>query len=84
MSGENTQERPSITGGRGGVATAEQTVYRGRRDPAAPAGDEVKITVDGELLDYRYDPLSASPSRFEYGYGGSGAVQLAIAMLANA
>lgn len=81
-SGEKPDERPSITGG--AVATAEQTVYRGRRDPTAPVGEEVKITVDGEPLDCRYDLLSASPSGFEWGYGGSGPAQLAIAILADA
>lgn len=84
LPGRDALERPSITGGRGGVATAEQTVYRGRRDPAAPVGDEVEVTVDGEPLDCRYDLLSASPSGFEFGYGGSGPAQLAIALLAHA
>jgi hypothetical protein len=60
------------------------TVYQGRRDPTAPVGEEVKVTVDGEPLSKRYDLLSASPSGFEYGYGGSGPAQLAIAILAHA
>ncbi|UWG50701.1 hypothetical protein AArcCO_1394 [Halalkaliarchaeum sp. AArc-CO] len=47
-------------------------------------GEEVEVTVDGEPLDKRYDLLSASPSGFEYGYGGSGPAQLAIAILAHA
>ena len=40
--------------------------------------------ADGESLDCRYDLLSASPSGFEWGYGGSGPAQLAIAILAHA
>jgi hypothetical protein len=84
LSRKDTQKRPSITGTPKSVATAEQTVYRGRRDPTAPVGEEVEVTVDGEPLDYRYDLLSASPSGFEWGYGGSGPAQLAIAILAHA
>lgn len=84
LSGENPDERPSITGGSEGIETGEQTVYQGRRDPTAPVGDEVEVTVDGEPLDCRYDLLSASPLGLEYGYGGSGPAQLAVAMLAHA
>ena len=84
MSREKPQDRPSITGGLGSVATTEQTVYRGRRDPTAPVDEEVEIVVDGESLDCRYDLLSASPSGFEWSYGGSGPAQLAIAILAHA
>jgi hypothetical protein len=84
LSGETSDKRPSITGSQGEVATAKQTVYQGSRDPTAPVGDEVEVTVDGEPLDYRYDLLSASPSGFEWGYGGSGPAQLAIAILAHA
>jgi hypothetical protein len=50
----------------------------------APVGEEVTVTVDGDPLDRRYDLLSASPSGFEYGYGGSGPAQLAVAILAHA
>jgi hypothetical protein len=49
-----------------------------------PVGEACSVTVDGDSLDCRYDLLSASPSGFEYGYGGSGPAQLAIAMLAHA
>jgi len=84
LSGEKPDKRPSITGVRRGVATADQTVYRGRRDPAAPVGEEVEVTADGEPLAKRYDLLSASPTGFEFGYGGSGPCQLAIAILAHA
>jgi hypothetical protein len=44
----------------------------------------VTVTVDGEPLPRRYDLLSASPSGFEFGYGGSGPAQLAVALLAHA
>jgi len=72
----------SSTGGEVGVST--ETVYRGRRDPTAPVGKELEVTVDGEPLAKRYDLLSASPSGFETGYNGSGPAQLAVAMLAHA
>ena len=61
-----------------------QSIYRGQRDLTAPVGEEVEVTVDGTPLDYRFDLLSASPSGFEWGYGGSGPAQLAIAILAHA
>lgn len=69
-----------------GLATdsTTQSVYRGRRDRTAPVGDHVEVTVDGEPLARRYDLLSASPSGFEFGYGGSGPAQLSVAMLAHA
>jgi len=60
------------------------TVYQGRRDSTAPVGQECTVRVDGEPLDTRYDLLSASPSGFEWGYGGSGPAQLSIALLAHA
>ena len=80
----SSDKRPSIADTPGRVGTTEQAVYRGRRDPSAQVGDEVEVMVDGESLDYRYDLLSASPSGFEWGYGGSGPAQLAIATLAHA
>lgn len=60
------------------------TVYHGHRDPTAPVGEECTVRVDGEPLDMRYDLLSASPSGFQWGYGGSGPAQLAVALLAHA
>lgn len=80
----NTTPRPSDSGGHREIETPDQTVYRGRRDPTAPVGEEVEVTVNGKPLGKRYDLLSASPSGFEYGYRGSGPAQLAIAMLAHA
>jgi hypothetical protein len=49
-----------------------------------PVGEACSVTVEGNSLDCRYDLLSASPSGFEWGYGGSGPAQLAIAILAHA
>jgi hypothetical protein len=83
--GFNAEDTAPVTSSTGGqVEVSTETVYRGRRDPTAPVGEEVKVTVDGEPLAKRYDLLSASPSGFEFGYGGSGPAQLAIAMLAYA
>jgi len=70
------------TGGQTSVST--EHVYHGRRDPTAPVGEECTVRVDTEPLDAQYDLLSASPSGFEWGYGGSGPAQLAIAILAHA
>ena len=62
----------------------EESVYRAHRDPTAPVGNQIEVTADGESIDHRYDLLSSSPSGFEWGYGGSGPAQLAIAILAHA
>ncbi|RQG98305.1 DUF6166 domain-containing protein [Natrarchaeobius oligotrophus] len=75
---QSTAPRPSAT------TDSAETVYRGYRDPTAPVGEECTVSVDGEPLDSRHDLLSASRSGFEWGYGGSGPAQLAIALLAHA
>jgi hypothetical protein len=88
IGGSDTEDaalRLAIIGGQVDVSTDEQTVYRGRRDPTAPVGEECTVTVDGEqCLNCRYDLLSASPTGFEWNYRGSGPAQLAIALLAHA
>lgn len=76
--------QPSSTNGETSLATDSTTVFAGRRDPGMPVGEACSVTVDGDSLDCRYDLLSASPSGFEWGYGGSGPAQLAIAILAHA
>lgn len=83
LRGEDTPQQDSITGELATDSTA-QSLYRGRRDPTAPVGNQVEVTVDGEPLPRRYDLLSASPSGFEFSFGGSGPAQLAVAMLAHA
>ena len=80
--GGNSRPRPS--NGAGQVDVSTEHVYHGQRDPTAPVGEELEVTVDGEPLAKRYDLLSASPSGFETGYNGSGPAQLAIAILAHA
>jgi hypothetical protein len=42
-----------------------------------------KVTVDGHPLRARLDLRSHSPAEFEWGYGGSGPAQLALAILAD-
>ena len=79
---EDAAPGTSNTGGQTGAST--EHVYHGRRDPTAPVGEECEVRVDGEPLDTYYHLLSASPSGFEWGYGGSGPAQLAIAILAHA
>lgn len=54
-------------------------IYEGKR-----ASDEmVFVTVDGRNLDMRLDLRNHSPTGFEWGYGGSGPSQLALAILAD-
>jgi hypothetical protein len=41
------------------------------------------VTIDGRALDPRFDLRFHSPDGFEWGYGGSGSAQLALALLAD-
>jgi hypothetical protein len=52
--------------------------YVGRR-----TGHAVDVTVDGRPLNPRLDLWNHSPTGFEWGYGGSGPAQLALALLAD-
>jgi hypothetical protein len=52
--------------------------YQGKRQ-----GYAVDVTVDGEPLNPRLDLWNHSPTGFEWGYGGSGPAQLALAILAD-
>jgi Family of unknown function (DUF6166) len=71
-----------------GLKQPAGTVYRGR--PAA--GGHYKngklkrpiVTVNGERLDPRLDLWEMSPTGFNWGYGGAGPSQLALAVLAHA
>ncbi|MCA9071157.1 MAG: hypothetical protein KDA84_19650 [Planctomycetaceae bacterium] len=63
-------------------------VYRGERQPDPETGVlEVLVTVSDEqsvrLLNPRLDLWNHSPTGFEWGYGGSGPAQLALAILAD-
>lgn len=53
--------------------------YEGKRTHGATV-----VTVDGLPLNPRWDLWNHSPSGFEWGYGGSGPAQLALALLADA
>lgn len=46
-------------------------------------GYAVTVTVDGRRLNPRLDLWNHSPDGFEWGYGGSGPAQLALAILAD-
>lgn len=52
-------------------------IYQGRRKR------HVIVTVDGGPLQPRLDLHKHSPTGFEWGYGGSGPAQLALAILAD-
>lgn len=52
--------------------------YQGRRQRA-----NVIVTVDGRRLNPRLDLYNHSPTGIEWGYGGSGPAQLALAILAD-
>lgn len=41
------------------------------------------VTANGEPLDLRLDLRNHSPTGFDWGYGGSGSAQLALAILAD-
>jgi hypothetical protein len=52
--------------------------YEGKRQ-----GHNVVVTVNGATLNPRLDLWNHSPTGFEWGYGGSGPAQLALALLAD-
>lgn len=52
--------------------------YEGRRE-----GHATLVTVNGQPLNPRLDLWNHSPTGFEWGYGGSGPAQLALALLAD-
>jgi len=52
--------------------------YEGRRE-----GHAVLVTVSAHPLNPRLDLWNHSPTGFEWGYGGSGPAQLALAILAD-
>jgi hypothetical protein len=52
--------------------------YEGHRE-----GLVTIVNVDGKPLNPRFDLWKHSPSGFEWGYGGSGPAQLALAILAD-
>src|SRR5438309_1179877 len=52
--------------------------YTGRRRFFA-----TKVMVDGRALPFRRDLRCHSPAEFEWGYGGQGPAQLALAILAD-
>ena len=52
--------------------------YVGRRE-----GYAADVSVDGRPLNPRLDLWNHSPTGFEWGYGGSGPSQLALALLAD-
>jgi DNA primase len=56
-----------------------EKIYEGERNQER----ELIVTVNGSLLDPRLDLRNHSPTGFECGYSGSGAAQLALAILAD-
>jgi hypothetical protein len=66
------------THGRQGSNTHTPKRYEGRRSYG-----RVIVTVNGNALDPRFDLHNHSPNGFEWGYGGSGPAQLALALLAD-
>lgn len=53
-------------------------VYEGKR-----VDGHCTVTVNGQPLNPRFDLRQHSPDGFNWGYGGSGPAQLALAMLAD-
>lgn len=66
----------------------ETWIYRGRRDKGDAVVDVMSLHNGHEVakparLDSRTDLFNHSPTGFEWGYGGSGPAQLALAILAH-
>src|SRR5215471_4277973 len=53
-------------------------LYAGKRE-----GYVAVVTVNGQPLNPRLDLWNHSPTGFEWGYGGSGPAQLALALLSD-
>jgi len=68
----------SLTQGETGAQ--EVKIYQGKRKKGVL---QVKVTINGRALKPRLDLFSHSPTGFEWGYGGSGPAQLALALLAD-
>lgn len=68
----------SLPGEPEGRAAHNGKRYEGRRE-----GHTTKVTVNGRPLNPRLDLWNHSPTGFEWGYGGSGPAQLALALLAE-
>jgi hypothetical protein len=57
-----------------------EKIYRGERDKSGTA----RVTVNSRKLRPRLDLANHSPTGLEWGYGGSGPAQCALAILADA
>jgi hypothetical protein len=58
----------------------KKKIYRGFRD----AQGNAHVEVNGRPLEWRLDLDNHSPTGLEWGYGGSGPAQLALALIADA
>lgn len=54
-----------------------------KRYEGVRTGRAVDVTANGQPLDPRLELRNHSPTGFEWGYGGSGPAQLALAILAD-
>lgn len=65
----------------------DEKIYRGERDPRGFVDQGTLSVIENgafHRLDPRLDLFNHSPTGFEWGYGGSGPAQLALAILADA
>ena len=62
------------------MSKKDMKVYKGARDTSVTVCPE---TGDSYSLPYRLDLWNHSPTGFNWGYGGSGPSQLALALLAD-
>lgn len=72
------EENESVIGEQRYCAAFSDKKYEGRRE-----GHATTVTVNGRPLNPRLDLWNHSPTGFEWGYGGSGPAQLALALLAD-
>jgi hypothetical protein len=76
------------TRGGTGTGSAMPSVEQKKKTPmktytGTRQGSAADVMVNGQPLDPRLDLWNHSPSGFEWGYGGSGPAQLALALLAD-
>ena len=65
------------------VGTRQSQLRAAKKYVGERTADGTQVSVNGILLNPRFDLWNHSPDAFEWGYGGSGPAQLALAILAD-
>lgn len=69
--------------GEGDGSASSMRIFLRKTYTGTRASDGVFVTVNGTALNPRFDLRMFTPGEFDWGYGGSGPAQLALAILAD-